>query len=46
VDHWWVYTPMGQAMTLAKIKQALLKEVKKPKSESQYIIELKQIKQV
>jgi hypothetical protein len=31
-------------MTLAEIIQALLKEFKKPKSESQYIIELKEIK--
>ena len=33
-------------MTLAKIKPTLLKEFKKPKSESQYITELKEIKQV
>jgi hypothetical protein len=38
--------PTGQARTLAEIKQALLKEFKKPKSESQYITELKEIKQV
>jgi hypothetical protein len=31
---------------LAEIRQALLKEFKKPKSESQYITELKEIKQV
>jgi hypothetical protein len=36
----------GQAMTLIEIIQALLKEFKKPKSESQYITELKEIKQV
>jgi hypothetical protein len=39
-------TPIGQARTLAEIRQALLKEFKKPKSESQYITELKEIKQV
>jgi hypothetical protein len=39
-------TPTGQARTLAEIRQALLKEFKKPKSESQYITELKEIKQV
>jgi hypothetical protein len=32
--------------TLTKIQQALLKEFKKPKFESQYITELKEIKQV
>jgi hypothetical protein len=30
-------TPTGQARTLAEIRQALLKEFKKSKSESQYI---------
>jgi hypothetical protein len=39
-------TPTGQARTLAEIRQALLKEFKKPKSESQYITKLKEIKQV
>jgi hypothetical protein len=39
-------TPLGQTRTLAEITQALLKEFKKPKSESQYITELKEIKQV
>jgi hypothetical protein len=39
-------TPTGQARTLAEIKKALLKEFKNPKSESQYITELKEIKQV
>jgi hypothetical protein len=38
--------PTGQARTLAEIKKALLKEFKNPKSESQYITELKEIKQV
>jgi hypothetical protein len=38
--------PIGQARTLAEIRQALLKEFKKPKSESQYITEMKEIKQV
>jgi hypothetical protein len=37
---------MGHAKNLVEIIQALLKEFKKPKSESQYIIELKDIKQV
>jgi hypothetical protein len=36
----------GQVRTLAEIQQALLKEFKKPKFESQYIIKLKEIKQV
>jgi hypothetical protein len=39
-------TPLGQTRTLLEITQALLKEFKKPKSESQYITELKEIKQV
>lgn len=39
-------TPAGKTRTLAKIKQALLKEFQKPKSESQCIIEIKEIKQV
>jgi hypothetical protein len=39
-------TPTIQARTLVEIRQALLKEFKKPKSESQYIKELKEIKQV
>jgi hypothetical protein len=38
--------PTGQARTLVEIKQVLLKEFKNPKSESQYITELKEIKQV
>ena len=37
---------IGQARTLVEIKQVLLKELKNPNSESQYIIELKEIKQV
>jgi hypothetical protein len=36
----------GQTRTLLEITQALLKEFKKPKFESQYITELKEIKQV
>jgi hypothetical protein len=39
-------TPTGQARTLTEIRKALLKEFKKTKSESQYIIELNEIKQV
>jgi hypothetical protein len=39
-------TPTGQSRTLAEIGQALLKEFWKLKSESQYITELKEIKQV
>jgi len=39
-------TPIGQARMLTKIRQELLKEFKKPKSKSQYIIELKEIKHV
>jgi len=39
-------TPLGQTKTLLEITQELLKEFKKPKSESQKIIELKEIKQV
>jgi hypothetical protein len=38
--------PIGQARTLVEIKKVLLKEFKNPKSESQYITELKEIKQV
>jgi hypothetical protein len=38
--------PTGQARTLVEIRQALLKYFKKPKSKSQYIIEIKEIKQV
>jgi hypothetical protein len=30
----WSTTPMGQAKTLGKIRQALLKEFKKPNSKS------------
>jgi hypothetical protein len=39
-------TPTGQSRTLADIGQALLKEFRKPKSESQYITEMKEIKKV
>jgi len=39
-------TPLGQTITLLEIKKQLLKEFKKPKSESQYITELKEIKKV
>jgi hypothetical protein len=39
-------TPTRHAKTLAEIRQALLKEFKNPKSESQYITEMKEIKQV
>lgn len=38
-------TPVGHTRTLAEIKNALILEFKKPKSESQCIIELKKIKQ-
>jgi hypothetical protein len=38
--------PVGQARTLADIRQALLKEFQKLKSESQCIMELKEIKQL
>jgi hypothetical protein len=37
-------TPTRQARNLAEILQALLQEFKKPKSESQYIIKMKEIK--
>jgi hypothetical protein len=37
---------MGQARTLADIRKSLLKEFQKPKSESQCITELKEIKQL
>jgi hypothetical protein len=39
-------TPAGQSRTLEEIGQALLKEFQKPKSESQYITEMKEIKKV
>ena len=39
-------TILGQARTLANIREALLKEFKEPKSESWYITELNKIKQV
>jgi hypothetical protein len=39
-------TPTGQARTLEKIRQALLKEFKKPNYELKYITKLKEIKQV
>jgi hypothetical protein len=39
-------TPVGQTRTLADVRQALLKEFQKPKSESQCITELKEIKQI
>jgi len=39
-------TPIGEVGTLAEIRQAFLKEFIKPKLESEYITELKEIKQV
>jgi hypothetical protein len=39
-------TPTRQVRTLVDIKQALLKVFKKPKLESQYIMKLKEIKQI
>jgi hypothetical protein len=39
-------TPTGQTRTLTDVRQALLKEFYKPKSESQYIIDLKEIKKI
>jgi hypothetical protein len=39
-------TPTSHARNLAEISQALLKEFKNPKSESEYITELKEIKYV
>jgi hypothetical protein len=39
-------TPTKKSRTLAEIGQALLKEFRKSKSQSQYITELKEIKQV
>jgi hypothetical protein len=39
-------TPMGQTRTLVDVRQALLKELQKPKSESQCITEMKEIKQI
>jgi hypothetical protein len=39
-------TPTGQSRTLAEIRQALLKEFRKTKYESQYITDLKKSKQV
>jgi hypothetical protein len=39
-------TLTGQSRTLAEIRQALLKEFRKTKYESQYITNLKKIKQV
>jgi hypothetical protein len=39
-------TPTGQVRTQTIIRQALLKEFKKSKFESQYITELKEIKQM
>jgi hypothetical protein len=39
-------TPTIHVRTLEEIKKALLKDFKKPKSESNYIIELKEIKEV
>jgi hypothetical protein len=41
-----ITTPRGKARTLEEKRQALLKNFKKPKSESQYIMELNEIKQV
>jgi len=38
-------TPTGTTRTLADIKDAMIVEFKKPKSESQCITELKEIKQ-
>jgi hypothetical protein len=39
-------TPTGQARMLEEIRKELLKYLKKPKSELQYITELNEIKQV
>jgi hypothetical protein len=39
-------TPAGQTRTLADVRQALLKEFQKPKSESQCITEMKEIKKI
>jgi hypothetical protein len=39
-------TPVGQTRTLAEVRQALLKEFQKPKSQSQCITELKEIKKI
>jgi hypothetical protein len=39
-------TPTRQARTLEKIKKVLLKEFKNPKSKSQYITKIKEIKMV
>jgi hypothetical protein len=39
-------TPKRREKTLVEIRQALLKDLKKPTSESQYITELKEIKKV
>jgi hypothetical protein len=41
-----ITTLMGQSINLEEIIQALLKEFRKLKHESQYIIEIKEIKQV
>jgi hypothetical protein len=39
-------TPTEHAITLVEIRQALFKEFKNPKSKSQYITKLNEIKQV
>jgi hypothetical protein len=39
-------TPARQTRTLENVRQALLKEFQKPKSELQCIIELKEIKNI
>jgi hypothetical protein len=41
-----ITTLVGKSRTLEEIGQSLLKEFRKPKSTSQYITELKEIKQV
>ena len=42
----FVQVPMGNLeKTLIEVKKGLTKEFRKPKSEAQYIIELKEIKQ-
>ena len=43
--NWFMKYSNGQNRTLAEVKVALIREVKKPKSESQCITELKEIKQ-
>ena len=44
--NWYMKFSGGQAKTLGEIQTALIKEFKKPKSESQCIIKLNEIKQM